>query len=295
MEKNSAITVITPTYNRAYTLHKGYESLCRQNCDDFVWMIVDDGSTDQTEALVADWKKQNRISIIYIKKENGGKASALNMAFDRVFTPYCVCLDSDDYFTDTAISDALKLLEAEKDNEKCCGILALHIMPNGSYFGGKGLDEAINYITVPEIRLDTEYARFYKMATLKGIRFPEFQGEKFVSPIYIDYLLAEKYKFRVAHKKFCICEYMEDGLTKNKRLVILRNPKGYTAVKRFSFMYADSIKRIVKNGIMYNCGCIIGKDKNWLKNSPKKIWSLMLFPLGYMVYLKRFKHLQNHD
>ena len=290
--KNAAmITVITPTYNRAYTLHKGYASLCRQNCKDFVWMIIDDGSTDQTEDLVSGWKEEGKIEIVYMKKPNGGKASALNLAFDHVTTPYCVCLDSDDYFIDTAISEALELLEAEKENDSCCGVLSLHVKPDGTYFGGKGLEKSVAYLSMPEIKIDTECARFYKTAALTGIRFPEFPGEKFVAPVYIDYLLAEKYRFKVAHKSFCICEYMEDGLTKNKRAVIIKNPRGYTAVKRFSFMYADSLTKTIKHGIMYDCGCIVGKDRGWLKNSPRKLWSIVLFPLGYAVYIKRFKHI----
>lgn len=291
MDNNLAITVITPTFNRSYTLNKAYESLCNQSCPNFLWLIVDDGSTDETEDLIKEWKKEKRINIKYIKKNNGGKASALNVAFDNLTTPYCVCLDSDDYFTDTAILDALEILEEEKDNNKCCGLLALHIMPDGTYFGGKGFDHSIKYITVPEIQLNTEYARFYKTSALEGIRFPEFEGEKFVSPIFIDYLLAEKYSFRVAHKNFCICEYMPDGLTRNKRAVIKKNPKGYTAVKRYSFLYAKNIKSIIKNGIMYDCGCILGNDKDWLKNSPRKLWSAVLYPLGFIVSIQRFKHI----
>ena len=289
------LTVITPTYNRAYTLTKAYASMCRQTNKDFIWLVVDDGSTDNTEEVISSWKNDGLIEIEYLKKENGGKASALNVAFDHITTPYCVCLDSDDYFTDNAVELSLKLLDEEKDNEKCCGVLALHRTTDGGFFGGKDLDPSIKYISVPEIHLDTEYARFYKMSALSNVRFPEFPGEKFVSPVFIDFLLAKKYKFRVTHESFCICEYMDDGLTKNKRKVIVKNPKGYTAVKRFSYAYSSTARDKVKNGIMYCCGCIVGRDKDWLKNAPYKVLTVLLWPLGYVAYIRRFKNISQNN
>ena len=79
MQDKHLITVVTPTYNRAYILHKAYESLKKQTCKSFCWMIIDDGSTDDTDELVKKWINENEIDIYYYKKDNGGKASALNL------------------------------------------------------------------------------------------------------------------------------------------------------------------------------------------------------------------------
>ena len=94
-------TIITPAYNRAHTLPQCYYSLKEQTSNDFVWLIVDGGSVDETEKLVGEWKSNtNKFSIQYVKKDNGGKASALNVAFDMVKTPYVCVLDSDDYLVE---------------------------------------------------------------------------------------------------------------------------------------------------------------------------------------------------
>lgn len=72
-------TVFTPTYNRGYTLSRLYESLKSQGTTDFEWMIVDDGSTDNTYQLVEKWiQEEKNFSIRYLKKENGGKPRAIN-------------------------------------------------------------------------------------------------------------------------------------------------------------------------------------------------------------------------
>ena len=76
-------------------------------------------------------------------------------------------------------------------------------------------------------------------------------------------------------------------MTKNKGKVIKKNPKGYTAVKRQSFEFSKSIKLVVKHGLMYVCGCMISGD-NWIKKSPRKLWSVLLTPFAWLIYMKRF-------
>src|SRR5690606_8327144 len=98
------ITIFTATYNRAYTLPTLYNSLLRQINFDFEWLIIDDGSTDNTEKLVKDWSTRNNpFKIRYIKNRNGGKPRAINKAVELANTPYLFILDSDDYLTDDAV------------------------------------------------------------------------------------------------------------------------------------------------------------------------------------------------
>lgn len=287
------LTVITPTYNREKTLPACYASLQMQTCGDFVWMIVDDGSTDGTEALVKGWLEEQKLSIRYLKKENGGKASALNLAFDHLETQYACCLDSDDTFFPNTVELALKQLKQIENEERCCGILAFRSNPDGSVMGGKPIPKEQTIFTAADMcrKYKTEVMCFYKTALLKDYRFPCFEGEKFVSPSWLDYKLGQKYYFQTSWDALCCCEYIADGLTKNKRSTIVKNPKGYTCVKRLAFASADSLKMIVKHGIMYDCGCIVGKDKDWLNNAPRKLWALALMPAGYFVYLRRFHKL----
>ena len=97
------LTVCTPTYNRAHTLPRLYESLVRQTSQDFEWLVVDDGSTDNTRELVDGWVAEGRIRIRYVYKENGGKPSAHNLGVRMAAGELFFCVDSDDYLTDNAV------------------------------------------------------------------------------------------------------------------------------------------------------------------------------------------------
>ncbi len=289
----NTITVITPSYNRAHTLPQCYKSLQEQTSSDFVWLIVDDGSVDETEKIVCEWvETTNRFRIQYVKKDNGGKASALNMAFDMIKTPYACILDSDDYLFNTAIESFMEEKDRADGDEKCCGVMAFRSNEDGSIMGGRSIPIETGQITMIDIlngKFHTELFCFYKVDTLHNLRFPSFPNEKFVSPQWLDFELSRDYYFVPSNKQYCVCVYIADGLTKNKRKVILKNPQGYTAVKRQSFEFSKSLQLSVKHGIMYDCGCIIGKDKNWLINSPKKFLSILLMPLAYAIYWKRFR------
>lgn len=287
------LTIITPTYNRGYILHKAYESLLSQTDKRFIWMIIDDGSTDNTEELVSEWKKENKISITYYKKKNGGKASALNVAIEKISTGYAVCLDSDDMFYPDTVSKALVSLESVKHDNNCCGILALRNNPDGTVMGERNIPKEYTNITAVDIflklSLRTELICFYKTEILNQFRFPEFEKEKFVSPAWMQYMVTQEHYFKTSWEKLCCCEYVSDGLTKNKRRVIVNNPKGYLCVKKLSFNYSTNLKQIIKNGIMYDCGCIIAKNTEWLKDAPRKIFALLLMPLGYIAYIIKFQ------
>ncbi|MDM5452708.1 glycosyltransferase family A protein [Peribacillus simplex] len=293
MRTKEIVSVVTPTYNRAYILNKCYESLKIQTSKSFVWMIVDDGSTDNTEELVNQWLNEGILDIHYFKKKNGGKASALNLALDKVDSDYFVCLDSDDTFAYNAIELALKQLQQIKKNKKYCGILALRTAPNGEVLGGKQIPDGIKETTLSEIsnkfKMRSELICFYKTGVISQHRFPEIQGENFISPAYIEHELGKMYKFLVSRNTFCYCEYLPDGLTKNKRNVIKKNPKGYTLVKHQSFELAEDFKAKSKHCVLYISGCILSRDKDWLKKSPHKIMTIVYFPLGWLVYKLRYR------
>ena len=131
------LTVFTPTYNRARTLQRTYESLCRQDCKEFIWLIIDDGSTDGTSELVQSWqRKENGFEVQYIYQENGGMHTAHNTAYENIDTELNMCIDSDDYLTDDAVEKILSFWGKNKD-EKYGGIIALDIFQNGEIIGKK--------------------------------------------------------------------------------------------------------------------------------------------------------------
>ena len=129
------ITVFTPTYNRAYCLNKCYESLKRQTNKDFEWLIIDDGSTDNTKYLVEDWIKEKKdFNIRYVYKENGGMHTAYNLAYEKIDTELSMNVDSDDFLTDTAIEDILTFWNSNKSGA-VGGIYALDQYNDGKIVG----------------------------------------------------------------------------------------------------------------------------------------------------------------
>lgn len=291
---NSLITIITPSFNRAYTLPNCYESLKKQTNTNFVWMVVDDGSLDNTKELVESWISEcQTFPIIYIGKENGGKASALNVAFANLKTEYAVVLDSDDLFFSSAIESAINDLKYCTSND-CCGLMYLRHYSNGSIMGGRPLTLGRHITMVHFLNegFKGELICFYKSEILTNYRFPQIEGEKFVSPQWLDFELSRKYFFVAGCSKICICEYIADGLTRNKKKIIVLNPKGYTLRKKQSLEFSRKFMLIVKNAIMYDCGAIIAHDSKWLSESPRPFWTFIMYPIGFLIYLIRFRKLR---
>lgn len=105
------VTVFTPTYNREYTISKLYESLISQTNKNFEWVVVDDGSTDDTYGVIKKFIGENKLSIKYFKKDNEGKHLAINYGVKHAEGKMFFIVDSDDYLSSTAIE---KIVEYEK-------------------------------------------------------------------------------------------------------------------------------------------------------------------------------------
>lgn len=129
------LTIFTPTYNRAHTLPRTYESLCKQKNKDFVWLIIDDGSSDNTEELVKNWQKENSdFTIEYVKKENGGMHTAHNVAYKNIHTELNMCIDSDDCIAENAVEKILNKWDKIRE-QGYAGIIGLDADFNGKVIG----------------------------------------------------------------------------------------------------------------------------------------------------------------
>lgn len=289
------LTIITPTYNRAHILSKVYESLKKQTCNDFIWMLVDDGSNDNTEEVVNSFISEGIVDIIYIKKDNGGKGSALNVGLDKLTTEIVTCLDSDDCLSADAVEKVLKKYNTIINDSKCCGILAFRSNPDGTPMGGIRIPETMKNVTATDIFMNLnsrgELICFYKKEIISKYRFPKYKGENFFSPSWMHYELSRNYYFRSTNDVLCICEYLEDGLTKNVRKLHVNNPNSYRCIKKLHFEHANTIRLKVKHGIMYDCACILSKYSDWFTDSPRKLLSVLLMPFAYGVYLAWYKKL----
>ena len=227
------ITIFTPTYNRAETLKLVYLSLKNQNLKNFKWLIIDDGSTDNTEKLVTKWEKEEKIEIKYIKKENGGKHTAYNLALEYCDTDYMMILDSDDYLTKNAI-DSLESYINSINMDKIWGIVGPRIKK-------RDINEKVNFKTIKKTKLAYVYKRYkgetYILLNLKYAKryyFPTFGNEKLVPEDVVYNQLDLNYDIYWINDHIYIYEYRDDGYTKAGTNNIINNCNG--------FFYANYVK-----------------------------------------------------
>lgn len=229
MEFSYPVTVFTPTYNRAYILGDLYHSLQRQTCMDFEWLIVDDGSVDDTKALVASWQEEeNPFPIRYVYQENGGKCRAINRGLKEADGRLFFTVDSDDYLTDDAIEKVIRWDgELPKDGHFCGYVGNRGITPTqtpnrlfpGGYLDGTALDRYD--------QVDGERAFVFYTEVHRKYLYPEFSGEKFLTEaVTWDLMAHDGYKMRFYNDIIWIWEYKDDGLTRAGYRVFLENPKG---------------------------------------------------------------------
>lgn len=222
------ITILTPTYNRAYILSKLYNSLCNQTSRDFEWLIVDDGSTDNTQSLINNYIKEDKVHIRYIKQENGGKHRAINTGLKEANGELFFIVDSDDSLTNFAVEWISKTAKDIMQDETFAGISGTRIYPNGHKIGG---DDDFGTIDANAIDIRTKHfvtgdlAEVFKTEVLRKYPFPEFEGEKFCPEALVWNRIAKKYKLRYVNCGIYICEYLSDGLTASIVRQRLNSPK----------------------------------------------------------------------
>lgn len=229
MEFSYPVTVFTPTYNRAYILGDLYHSLQRQTCMDFEWLIVDDGSADDTKDLVASWQgEENPFPIRYVYQENGGKCRAINRGLKEADGRLFFTVDSDDYLTDDAIEKVIRWDgELPADGHFCGYVGNRGITPTqtpnrlfpGGYLDGTALDRYD--------QVDGERAFVFYTEIHRKYLYPEFPGEKFLTEaVTWDLMAHDGYKMRFYNDIIWIWEYKDDGLTRAGYRVFLENPQG---------------------------------------------------------------------
>lgn len=292
MSTLKTITVFTPTYNRAYILTKCYESLNRQSCKDFEWLIIDDGSTDGTKELVAKWQTcDNGYPIRYIYKENGGLHTGYNTAIANMETELSVCIDSDDSMPEDGIELILSEWSKVKDSG-AAGLVGLDVDQHGNLIG-KTLPEtplinAASLLCVPGMG-DKKYV--VRNDLLRKIApMPVFEGEKNFNPHYLIIKLSKQYRFHPVNRCFCLVEYQPDGMTANIWKQYLNSPQSFAELRRAIMEVPGlSLRYRLKNIIHYCSSSRIARNKNYIKESPKKLLTVLCTPAGWLLtgYIRR--------
>ena len=252
------LTVFTSTYNRANTLKRTYESLKRQTDKDFEWLIVDDGSTDDTKGIVIPWiDEKNGFSIRYIWKENGGFHTGYNTAIANMDSVLAVCIDSDDYMPDDAVEIIHHFWLARGGNQYA-GIVGLDYTINGDLIGcafPKSM-KTINLISFLQGKYGLKQGDkkivvrtdLYKAVAPMKV----FPGEKYFNPHYMHLEISRTLDFLTLNKCLCIVEYQSDGMGANMYRQYKNSPNSFLEIRKQHFSFkGNPIKSEIRNGIHF--------------------------------------------
>ena len=282
--KEILLTVFTPAYNRAHTLGRTYESMLRQDCKDFIWLIVDDGSADNTAQLVKEWQsRDNGFEIRYIYKENGGMHTAHNTAYANIDTLLNTCIDSDDALAGGAVRKILDKWHEVQD-KGYAGIVGLDADMNTGEVIGCGFPEGLT-----ETTLSGYYARggrgdkklVYRTDVMQQYpEYPVYEGERYVALAYKYLLCDQDYQLAVLNEVLCDVEYQADGSSMNMVRQYYRNPRGFAFWRIVKMQYPESAKRLVMDCIHYCSSSMLSRNKRYIKESPKKLLTVLCTPAG---------------
>ena len=286
------ITVLTPTFNREGVLRSLWDSLQKQTVKDFEWLVVDDGSTDGTKNLITQLQEKSDFPIRYIYKSNGGKHTALNVGIQTICSELTFIVDSDDCVTDDAIESILKIHKKYRAQNNICGYAFLRAFPDGKVNGKKfDVDEKIgSYIDVRVNGDDTgaDKAEVFKTHCLKEFPFPEYPNEKFLGEDLVWVRMARKYEMVHINKAIYVGNYLEDGLTNNRRKHNIASPIGCMH-RAEEFMESDLKTRYrIKGGLQYIVyGRFAGVEVvDLIRKSRHKILATVCIPGGLLLYAR---------
>lgn len=285
--KMATLTVFTPLYNRISTLKRTYESLKRQTSKDFVWLIIDDGSTDNPYEIIKEWIKiNNGFEIKYVYKENGGMHTAHNTAYENIDTELNVCVDSDDYMPDNAVQLIIDCWNKNK-NKGYAGIIALDFADSTKKVIGKELPTDKESTTLMGYYNNGGFGDkklIYRTDIIKATPlYPVFDNEKYVALAYKYHLIDEKYELKILNECVCIVDYQMDGSSTNMYRQYVRNPKGFAFWRKEQMKHSINIKQKFKACIHYVSSSLIAKNKYFVKESPEKFLTVLSIPIGYIL------------
>ena len=261
------LTVFTPTYNRSGLLTRAYESLKAQTCRDFCWLIVDDGSTDDTKSVVDGFISEDVIPIEYHYFKNGGKMRAHNRGVEKCGTEWFICLDSDDRLTRDAVEQILKCIDETEKTEAASGGANGQVNKGYDKAGksrslagiiahkGKSETELLSGVGFPKgVKRSTLYGLYlagfkgettlvFKTDVLRKYPFPEIEGEKYVPEDYIYDKIDAEYDFLVCDKIFTVCELISEGYTDSVRKLKEDNKQAW-------YLYYEQRARITPMSVL---------------------------------------------
>jgi len=282
------LTIFTPTYNRSFCLVNCYVSLLRQTSNDFCWLIIDDGSTDNTKELVEGWIRENKIQIHYHWQENKGMHGAHNTAYELIDTELNVCIDSDDYMPDDAV-EKIKNFWEKYGSANVSGIIGLDANTDNEIIGTK-LPVTVKTSTLFNLYnhhgVTGDKKLVYRTELSKQYPYPLFENEKYVGLAYKYFMLDQDYEMLLMNEVLCNVEYLQDGSSLNMFHQYRKNPKGFAFYrKELMKLPFASLSFKFRQAIHYVSSSLFIKNKRFISEAPYRGLTITAIPFGALLYL----------
>ena len=294
MSTHPLFTVCTPTFNRAGLLPRAYESLARQTCQDFEWLVVDDGSTDNTREVIETLMAQGKIAVRYFSKRNGGKHTALNLAVREAKGELFTVIDSDDWFDPRALErmkchwDQVPI----SDRPRLKGVCGLFAYENGEIVGDKFPADVMEADDLDiDLRYDIEGDKigFTRTEVMREFPFPEdlsgdVKGVVYIPESIVWHRMGRKYPTRFVNEVFAIKEYQRGGITDRGRVIQARNSKAtllyihemLTCGRRLPLKHAiKNYSNYLRHSLHENLS--LGDQ---MKKVPSRLWCVLCLPIA---------------
>lgn len=288
------ISILTPTYNRGKLLLPLYESLSNLTFKDFEWLIVDDGSEDDTEQYALSWIEHNienaDFPIRYIKKSNGGKHTAINRGVREASGELILILDSDDTLPADSLATIAQYYEQCKGYKDCAGVCGLMAHHDGQLIGSgfpkePMYESALQFRYAEKGNVTGDLLEVYRSSVMREFPFPEIENEKFCPESLVWNRIANKYKLFCFNKIVYYRDYLEGGLTSKIVRIRMNSPIASTMTYAEMLDYDISFKWKIRSAINY------WRFKYCITNKSLKVpdvkWYWRLFQIiGLLMHLK---------
>lgn len=290
------LTIFTATFNRGHLIERLYRSLLRQSCFDFEWLVIDDGSEDNTKELFETWmERSNPFPIRYYRQENCGLIRSLNKGIELANGEYFSKIDSDDYVVDTFAENLAKWLPQIQNDPAVYAVSGLRVTLDGIPLKGTwpkfpGNTEYIDATDLERSKydLDADMCEAWRTDVLRNHPFPVWDGEKFAPEQIVFHQIAlEGYKIRWYSVPMSICEYQEGGLTLGASKLEKQNPMGYAMMYNHKLKYLRGAKARLKAAMQFNALCFVGGHPSYILKSNAFPASLFMLLPGWLLSFRR--------
>lgn len=286
-------TIFTPTYNRAHTLPMLKTSLEKQDVCGFEWLIIDDGSVDETQDIVEEWKKEDLpFDIHYHKVTNGGKPRAINKACSLAMSEWMYIVDSDDQLVPNTLGYVVDKIAEIADDASFVGVGFLRGHKDGIPLGIVLFEDYVDATNLQrrDYGLDFDCNEIYRVSVLRKFPFVVWKNEKF-SPeeIVLNEMALHGYKLRWYNKICVYSEYLEDGMTKGASDLVRNNPMGYAMMFNHRLKYSRELSDMFMNACQFIALCFCSGCISYVAKCNKPWVAVLAMPVGVLLGIRRYQ------